>query len=238
MVLQNLDLLQISVTAFLSAVLLATLAVLIGFSVHEASHAAAAFCMGDDTAKRMGRLSLNPLRHLDPAGTVLIALVGFGWGKPVPVDLTRLRSEFKPARVIVSLSGAASNFLLVAFLGLLIRSGLLAWHNPFLRIYRVPFSHGDVSWILSDVAGYVILYNLFLGVFNLIPLPPLDGFNVFLGFLPTRLSYSVARFQQYGFAALMSLFALDWYFHLDVLGGIIFPGVEFANRLLIGRPFL
>lgn len=238
MLLQFRYLLDISVEAYLIAVLLATVGVLVGFTIHEASHAAAAFAMGDDTAKQMGRLSLNPLRHLDATGTILIAIAGFGWGKPVPVNPSRLRRDFKPASVIVSVAGVASNFLLVGVLGLLIRSGLLAWHNPFTRRYLVPFADSDLSWILSDVAGYVIVYNLFLGVFNLIPLPPLDGFNALLGFLPARVSYSVARFQQYGFVALMVLFALGWYSDLDILGGIIFPGVEFASRMLIGRPFL
>jgi Zn-dependent protease len=141
------------------------IAILFGFSVHEYSHAQAAYILGDPTAKYSGRLTINPLSHFDPIGTLLIFIIGIGWGKPVPFNPYNLRNQrWGPA--LVGLAGPLSNFLLALFVGLLIR--FLAPANPSLLIFFSIF-----CWL-----------NLILGLFNLIPVPPLDGSHIFFAFLP------------------------------------------------------
>lgn len=208
------------------------IAILVAISVHEASHAFMAHRLGDDTARRMGRLSLNPLRHLDPLGTIMLVIAGFGWGKPVPVDPYSLRVGPKAGMGLVSVAGPASNFLVAGILGLLVRSGALAWH-PFG--FGIPFVQKTVPWITADLVGSIITFNIVLGVFNLIPLAPLDGSKVLLGILPRPLAIPVARLEQYGSMILMGIVAFDIFFHVGILGSILDPGLSLATRILVGR---
>lgn len=228
-------LLRAGVGAFLAGLLLTAVGIVVAITVHEASHAWASDRMGDDTARRLGRLSLNPLRHLDPMGTVMLLVAGFGWGKPVPVDAYRLQQGPKAGMALVSVAGPLSNFIVAGALGVLVRSGILAWHPPG---YAIPFAQKTLPWMLSDLAGFVITFNIILGVFNLIPIPPLDGFKVILGLLPRGLAYSAARLEQYGSMVLLTVVAFDIFFRAGILSGILNPALSLASRLLIGKPFL
>ena len=140
-------------------------AILLALSLHEYFHAWTAYFLGDPTAKEQGRLTINPLAHLDPFGTILLFIVGIGWGKPVPFNPYNLRNQ-KYGPALVALAGPASNFMLAIVVGLLLRFVVIS--NPALFFFFSFF-----VWI-----------NLILGVFNLMPIPPLDGHHILFAILP------------------------------------------------------
>src|SRR5213594_2544292 len=156
------------------------IAIILGITVHEFMHAYAATRLGDDTARLLGRLSLNPMAHLDPFGTLLIVLAGFGYGKPVPFNESRLRSALGVSGV--ALAGPFANVVLAALCGLPLRFGGV---DPLGGAYTV---------ILESI----VFWNCILAVFNLIPIPPLDGANVVYGLLPPQQKYTWRSYQQYG----------------------------------------
>lgn len=179
------------------------LPVLFAITLHEVAHGWAAKKLGDRTAEQMGRLSLNPLHHVDPIGTllvpgVLMALGGFifGWAKPVPVNFGRLR---KPRRdmALVAVAGPAANLLMAILWALIVRFA----HVVNIEFITVPLG-------LMGVAGIVI--NLVLMLLNLLPIPPLDGGRIALGLLPPRLSYKFGKIEPYGFFILLLLIATGW----------------------------
>lgn len=145
------------------------------FPIHECAHAYAAKCLGDDTAERMGRVTLNPLQHIDFMGALLMMLCGIGWAKPTPVDLTKCtKCSIRKANVIVSAAGPLSNVLL-AFVIMII--------GKLLYMF-LPLSP-TLIYICSGL-DYVVVLSLYLAVFNLIPVPPLDGYHVLASFLPAK----------------------------------------------------
>lgn len=164
----------------------------IGITIHEFSHALIAYRLGDPTAKLEGRLTLNPQAHLDPVGTLMLFLAGFGWGKPTPVDPYNLRN-IKRDSALVAIAGATSNFILATLVSL---PYLIAYHtnnlNPQLAnlyIYLSPF----------------IYVNLILAVFNLIPIHPLDGFKVLAGLLPKKWYEDFVQMENWGILILLVL---------------------------------
>ena len=171
-----------------------TIVLLVGFviaiAVHEFSHAAAARALGDTTAQRAGRLTLNPLAHLDPMGTLMIVLssvagIGFGWGKPVPYDPRAVRyGRFGGA--LVSIAGPLSNFVLAV-------------------IILAVAAHVDIPAIGAQDVVRLAFLNIYLCAFNLLPVPPLDGFGVAIGVLPRPVAATLARLGQYGPAILLIL---------------------------------
>ncbi len=194
-----------------------TVALLVAITVHEFGHALAATSLGDPTAKRLGRLSLNPIRHLDPMGTLMIFLVGFGWGKPVPVDYRLLGRNPRKGMALVALAGASSNLVVVAFLGALVRMGVVAWHSP-----RYLYLDGwEPGVVVASLVGYIVFLNLILAVFNLIPIAPLDGFKVVVGVLPRAQASAMARVEQYGPMILLVFVFLGYFtgFLWDLLIG-------------------
>ena len=189
-------------------ILYTAVALLIGLAVHEASHAFTADQLGDPTARSLGRLTLNPLAHLDPAGAfvlIISSLAGFGigWGKPVPVNPRNLTRGFLKnlsngplvGMAIVALAGPVSN-LIMAIIG-----------TQVLTATPLP----------EEFIGRFILVNVVLAVFNLIPIPPLDGYRVLLGILPTGPAYSLARLEPWGPGVLILLVFLA----PGVLNGIL-----------------
>ena len=140
-------------------------AVIIILTLHEFGHAFAAYKMGDETAKREGRLSLNPLRHIDPFGMLVLIFFKFGWGKPVPVDFFALKN-LRKGMVVVSLAGPLMNFLTAIIL------------SPLYKLmYNSLVMQAGFSYFI-ELVKYIILYSIYLGIFNLIPIPPLDGSKV------------------------------------------------------------
>lgn len=206
MILAYLDLLQVSLWLFLVFFGSVVAALLVGITFHEFCHCLAAFSLGDPTARNMGRLSLNPKVHLDPVGTLLLFVAGFGWGKPAPVNPYRLRTGPKSGMALVAAAGPLSNLVVAAAAGLPIHAGVVPWRTPFIVPYSVA------AWDGADYLGLflssVIIFNCVLAVFNLIPVAPLDGFRVAVGVLPRDLSEAVAGLEQYGIAILMLLLVL------------------------------
>lgn len=227
MLLWNLSLLIHDPAAFFVLVAIVAFSLLIAITFHEFSHALMASRLGDPTARKLGRLSLNPVRHLDPLGTLMLFLVGFGWGKPVPVNPHYFRMESRRGMALVGLAGPLSNFALAAVLGVLVRTGVVGWQ------YQLSFSW-DPSWVAGNLVSYVILYNIILGVFNLIPIAPLDGFNIVVGVLPRRQAEAVARLQQYGPLILLLFIFLGYL--TGFLSDFLLRAVDLFARLFVGEP--
>ncbi len=191
---------------------------LLSLSVHESAHAWTADRLGDPTARYLGRVSLNPLVHADLFGTIIFPLIGlfsgimFGWAKPVPVNLARLRH---PARdhMLVAAAGPASNFVIAGILFAVLMVIKVASADGAQTLYLVMsynLSGGNsVAMPLMALAYQGIIINLVLGVFNLIPLAPLDGAAVLSGFLPRSMASAFDQIQSYGFVLLFGLLYLN-----------------------------
>jgi Zn-dependent protease len=195
------------------------IALLVGLVFHELSHALVADHLGDGTPRLAGRITLNPLHHLDPMGTILLFLVGFGWAKPVPVNAMRLRNGPTLGMATVAAAGPLCNFVMAALFSLPIRFGLVD--------ARFPFSYSDfsISNYLALVFLYVVLINVVLGVFNLIPLAPLDGSRVAQALLPGDLGRFFRQIEPYGIGILFLLIMVRWLTNgaIDPIGWIIDP---------------
>jgi Zn-dependent protease len=229
------DLLSESLLLFLTFAGAVVTALIVGVAFHEFSHAFTADRLGDHTARMMGRVSLNPVRHLDPTGTAMMMIAGFGWGKPTPVNPYRLRYGPVTGRALVAAAGPVSNVILAALAALPIQLGLVDWWSPFL----VPRS--VASWSASDYLGLylsaIIVFNVVLAVFNLLPLSPLDGFAVAVGVLPRDLSMSVARLEPYGPGILMLLLVVPFVTQgqISLLHTIMSPFIDGLTWLIVGH---
>ena len=198
----------------LIGLLLSAPGVLIAITFHEFAHGYATYLLGDDTAKREGRLSLNPFAHLDPIGTLMLLVAGFGWGKPVhvnPRNYTRKMSMEK-GEAIVSLAGPLMNFILAII---------------FTLIYCAIFKFASLSFMTSNVGTIVLLLisstisvNIGLGVFNLIPLPPLDGSKIIMPFLPYNAKQWFINNEQIFYI----IFVLIWI--TGIAGTVITPAIN------------
>ncbi|MGH2445628.1 MAG: site-2 protease family protein [Candidatus Limnocylindria bacterium] len=163
-------------------------ALVVGITFHEFSHAFIADQLGDHRPRALGRVSLNPAAHIDPVGAIVFLLAGFGWGKPVPVNVYALR----PGRIgmaWVAAGGPVANVIVAVATAV---------------VYRVLDTVGIGGFAL-DLLFFIIFYNFLLAIFNLIPIPPLDGYNVLLAFLPPRAVFTVQRYAPYGMILLLLL---------------------------------
>jgi len=167
---------------------------LLCITIHETSHGLAALWMGDDTAKRQGRLSLNPLRHVDLMGLAMMALLRFGWAKAVPIDMRRFRKP-KLGMALTALAGPVSNVLLAA-VAMILRAAC----------YALFLARTSMHWYYSvQFLEYVVILSCGLAVFNLFPVPPLDGSKVFFAVLPNQWYGMLMRYERYGMILLMVL---------------------------------
>jgi Zn-dependent protease len=194
------------------------LPILFAITVHEAAHGYAAKYFGDLTAERMGRITLNPLKHIDPFGTILLpaltVMLGgilFGWAKPVPVNFANLHNP-KKDMFWVAAAGPASNFVMAIFWALLLN-------------YANYAPNTAVSF-LAEMSLAGISINLVLMVLNLLPMPPLDGGRIAVSLLPTPMAIQLARLEQYGFIILIVLM------FTGILGKIISPIIQLFERLI------
>jgi len=158
--------------------------------LHELAHGWLAWRMGDQTARLQGRLSLNPLKHLDPVGTLMLFLFGFGWAKPVPVNFENLRDRRK-GLILVSSAGIIANMLLA-----------------FMAYLLEHFLSPSPSGILAPILYYMAQINIMLAAFNLIPIPPLDGSKILMGFSSARFQVLLLRLEPYGFFIIIGLLYL------------------------------
>jgi Zn-dependent protease len=180
----------------ISKIALMIVPVLLAITVHEVCHGYAAFLLGDPTAKKSGRLTMNPVKHIDPVGLLVLFITGImgmaiGWAKPVPVD-PRYFKKPRLDMMWVSLAGPASNFALAVLTTILIR-------------LFTPVLVGTIFYPLVEMAQFLVMINVGLAVFNLIPIHPLDGSHILEGLLPLRMAYSYSRLQPYGFMILLAL---------------------------------
>ena len=172
---------------------------------HELAHGWVAYRMGDPTARLLGRLSLNPLKHLDPVGTLMLFVFGFGWAKPVPVNFNQLRDRRK-GMIAVSSAGIIANML-------------LAFFALFLDRLLSPSPSGMPAQLLY----YFARINIILAAFNLIPIPPLDGSKILMGFAPPRIQNYLFRLERYGFFIVIGLLYL----------GVLNPVINFFQWIIL-----
>ena len=190
---------------------------LFALTVHEYAHGLIALRFGDPTASRLGRLTLNPLKHLDPIGVFCFIIMKIGWAKPVPVDPRYFKN---PARdlLLVSLAGPGANLLIAVASGLALQLLLpIATLLPHFLL-----------WPLLQMTAASVWINIMLAVFNLIPIPPLDGSKVLLGLLPPALIPAYRKIEPFGFVILLALF------YTGIIPKIIIPIISFANSLIMG----
>lgn len=174
--------------------------------LHEIAHGLVASWFGDNTAKYSGRLTLNPMAHLDPMGTLMLFFVGFGWAKPVPVNYNNLNNS-RLGIMAVALAGCITNILLATVAIFLMQLQVVNTNPAFATIFPI-----------------VIKINIMLAAFNLIPIPPLDGSKVLMGFLPEEAQSNLARIEPYGFFIIIIL----------LYTGILYPVIDFIQSILYG----
>jgi Zn-dependent protease len=162
-------------------------AIVLGLTFHEYAHGLAAYKLGDNTARALGRLTINPAAHVDPVGLILLFLAGFGWAKPVPINPLNFRGDMRRGVLLVSLAGPATN-LLLALVSAIIWGALAGLKMPYF----------------NDIMKYMVQINVVLAVFNLIPVPPLDGSKILAGILPGRQEW-LYKLETYGMIVLIVL---------------------------------
>ena len=191
-------------SAFLTKISIWAIPALFAITLHEVAHGWTARLFGDRTAQMLGRLSLNPLRHIDPVGTVLVpgvllAIGGplFGWAKPVPVATSVLRNP-RRAMVLVAIAGPAANFAMAA-----------VWCGILVAVVRINLNETLISWI-AEMAEAGIWFNVVLAIFNLLPVPPLDGGRVLAGLLPPRWGNRLEKIEPVGLFLVLGFSVMRW----------------------------
>lgn len=223
MILWNLDLLFDNPALFFTVIPIAILVLLPMLVFHEVSHGWVAYKLGDDTAKSLGRLTWNPLAHLDRVGSLMLLLVGIGWAKPVPVNPYRLGMDPRKGMAIVGAAGPLSNFLMASIASILFR----------LDILDLPASYSVASFsnLLAIVILFVVQINVILGVLNTLPVPPLDGFKIVAGLLPQKYAISFTRMERYAPQAFLILVLFIFF------TGFLWRIVAFVVNIFLGTDF-
>lgn len=203
--------------SFVERLMVSAPAILFALTVHEYAHGWVAERLGDPTARQAGRLTFNPLAHLDPIGTLMLFLVHFGWAKPVPVDPYNLRNP-KRDMMWIALAGPVANILLAALCG---------------QVLKGLFGVGMTFEVLIRMLYYGVLINLFLAVFNLLPIPPLDGSKILMGLLPPEQAFQFAQLERSGPLILIGVLMFDQWVY-PILSKTIVPAVYLVRDLMIG----
>lgn len=188
-----------------AAFLILAIPLLYSIIIHEVAHGWVAYLFGDDTAKHSGRLSLNPMAHLDPMGTLALFIVGFGWAKPVPINYANIRN-FRLGLICISLAGCVANIFIATLAILLLQFPAINSHH-----------------LATSILMVIAKINIVLGALNLIPVPPLDGSRILLGILPERAQRALIRIEPYG---LLVLFGL-------LFTGFLNPVIIFVQKLIV-----
>jgi Zn-dependent protease len=192
-------------------------AILISLTIHEYAHARIAYLMGDPTAKEAGRLTLNPVKHMDPLGTLFLFIFQIGWARPVPINPDHFNDSRK-GTLLVSLAGPASNILAALVFGIL---------------YRVlSLAGGPV--VLNQIVLWIVFINIILALFNLVPIPPLDGSKIVLSVLPESVEDKVSRYLRFGPLILIFLIFFGSQFGINLFSGTIFPATKWILSLFTG----
>jgi len=192
---------------------------LFAVTIHEYAHGKAALSLGDPTAKNAGRLTLNPLRHIDPMGAICMFLFNFGWAKPVPVNTAYFADKRKDT-ILMALSGPVSNLGAAFISGLFMRY----FFNIQLDGYKL-------------LLVYLILMNIGLGLFNLLPIPPLDGSHVLENLLPPAAARNFIKIRRYAPMALLGVLLLDHFMHLNIFGRLFSYPIIKISALFGGKNF-
>lgn len=193
---------------FLRQALLMLPAILFGFSIHEFSHAYVATKLGDPTPGKQGRLTLNPLVHIDPFGFLLIIIAHFGWAKPVQINPLNFKHPRRD-EVFVSIAGPLSNLISAVFFAVVVKLMFVFYHDLF-----TIEAYGSA---IKEMLGYFIWINLILAVFNILPIPPLDGSHILFAVLPDRFQGFREWFSRFGFLILLGLIFSETFTHIDLL---------------------
>ena len=199
-------------------------AFMLAITVHEFSHGYIAYRLGDPTAKEAGRLTFNPISHLDLFGTLALLFIGFGWAKPVPVNPYNFANPRKD-NLWVALAGPASNFISAFFFGLLFRA---------LHLFLSGSEIGQVILVMIYLAVWI---NLILTIFNLLPIPPLDGFHILEGLVSYESYVKLQEFSRYGPMILLGLILVSSFAHIPIFAIIFGPFLKIFGALFTGQSF-
>ena len=207
---------DIDIHAIIRQLILLAPPFLFAITVHELAHGYVAYRLGDPTAKNEGRLTMNPLKHLDPLGVLAFIIMKIGWAKPVPVNPGYFKDPQR-GMLLVALAGPGANVAIA------VCSAFLAHLLILIPILPLFFLQPVVGMLVASV-----WINIMLAVFNCLPIPPLDGSKVLMGLLPPDAARSYARLEPFGFILLLGLF------YTGIIGWFIMPIIQFSNRLLLG----
>ncbi|HEX6384947.1 MAG TPA: site-2 protease family protein [Anaerolineae bacterium] len=209
----------------LATLIARAIVLLVAFTFHELAHAVTADRLGDPTPRRMGRITLNPISHLDPFGTIMLLISGFGWAKPVQVNPWNLKGDPRTSMAIVAAAGPLSNVVMAIIFALPIRLGLVGFQ----------FGASGLFPSLEGLFFEFVWINLILAFFNVIPVPPLDGYRILTGILPADLAYRLRPLEQYGFLILLLAIFLLPMIGINLLGWLVVLPSNIVLTLLIGR---
>ncbi len=219
--------------AILMQTLIWLVALLFALSVHEMSHALMANWLGDPTSKNAGRVSLNPLAHLEPWGVLMLVLVGFGWGKPVRIDAQKLKPNPRVGMALVALAGPVSNLLLAALLAIPLR---FHWVSLLpQRVINVDFLPPEFQYFpFGQMLIFAVWLSLGLAIFNLIPINPLDGSRLWQVVLPESWYFRIAQVEIYGLFVIIGFVILDQFLGTRILARVIGPPITALWWLFVG----
>ncbi|MCO5190095.1 MAG: site-2 protease family protein [Anaerolineae bacterium] len=217
--------------ASVQSVVLYFITIVLGFAYHEFAHAIAADRLGDMTPRAAGRMTLNPLKHLDAFGLLMVALIGFGWAV-TPVNPYNLRGNWRQSYALVAAAGPLANLIMAALFGIGMRA--LTFAVPATTLATSPGLQ-----LAYDLCFWGVYTNILLMTFNLIPLPPLDGFTILMGLLPAEMAYRLEPLRRYGSLLIIGMIILLPRItpNLDVFNTLLATSIGFFYPILTGQPF-